>query len=661
MNDKQYKFLVEKNYFERKKTLYEENGSISWSTFFADQEANKEKVVLLTNDDFPNGTLRIRAPCMLKLTENISFNPNRPTTWLNSSDQVTSDFSEAVKIDPDRELDWMPKASATNNSQYFEPEVAFAYSLGFFAAITVESSDVIINLNGYMLEEHVEHHTQQKFFSHIELSDQPFIPMEGPTNFGNVLRSARHCWIFGGTMGLSSHHCIHGNDCDNIIIEDIRFVNFEVAAVAINGGKNIYYNNLTVEGNNHDIPVLGTYSAGRLIKGFVKMLQDMGHDTAALNSASDVLNGELDDAFNAIVFNNGTIAPVFENTTGLMDGNPHGFIINPKGVAVKGFLEGRINNKCNETTNISMFNCSINGIHGKIIEVIAVDDGNGSVQTDTAGAVFRFFDQVSNVSGGKYYYQGTSLSDVQVEIAKIKKTLDDASASTSFLGTLNIQEGIQVWKDNAGFYFLKEGTTIKLYNNADNPVLIDSEEVVYNILCNGDSMFHVNKGCFGLKVDGANGMYLENFTISDINNSGDLGSLFAGYYTKSHPDQGTMVGYFGAKTFGAVFTAVNDLKIENMGITNIVSENATAEGFLVQNGSCNLDLNNINVDTVSSNAGGTFNSNLTLLPNIEPVSRGIHLGSGLFNVKVKNTSVTNIINPSGTPFDYSYDIQSIIN
>jgi hypothetical protein len=660
MNEKQYKFLGEKNYFERKKTLYEGNGTVNWATFAANQEINKGKVVLLANSDFANGTLRIKAPCMLKFTENISFNPNRPTTWLNSSDAVTSDFSQAVKIDPNRALDWNPDISAPNNSQYFEPEVKFAYSLGFFAAITVESSDVIINLNGYKLDEHLEHYVQQKFYSHIELSDQPFIPMEGPTNFGNILRSAKHCWIYGGTLGRSSHHCIHGNDCDNIIIEDIAFSDFEVGALALNGGKNIYLNNLTVDQNHKNVFVLGTYSAGRLIRGFVKQVQDQGQSTTVLNNALTALNNDLDETFNSIIFNNGTIPTVFDNPISLMDGNAHGIIINPKGVAVNNFLEGRNSNRCNETTNICMFNCSINSIHNKIIEVIAVDNGNGSPQVDTAGAVFRFFDQVSTLVDDKYYYQGTSLSNVQVELAKVKKTMDDASLSTAFLGTLNIQEGIRLWKDNGSYYFKVNSGNVILYDGADTQVLVGGNPVVYKILCNGDSMFHVNKGCFGLKVDGANGMYVENCSVSDIKNLGEKGSLLAGNYLGSHPSQGSMVGYFGARTFGAIFSAVNDLKIDNFGITSIVSENASAEGLILQNGSCNVSINNVSIDTICSNENGTFDNNATILPNLIPISKGIYIGPNLFNINLDNISVSNVKNPEGTPFDNSYDIQSLL-
>ena len=55
-----------------------------------------------------------------------------------------------------------------------------AYHLGFFAAITVESDDVILDLNGKSLKQSKLHNLQQRFYSHIELASAPFIPKQGP-------------------------------------------------------------------------------------------------------------------------------------------------------------------------------------------------------------------------------------------------------------------------------------------------------------------------------------------------------------------------------------------------------------------------------------------------------------------------------------------------
>ena len=161
------------NYFSVLKDEFLKNGETNWSD---NQEEMKNKVVNLYNKDFEHGTLRIRVPCILVLKENINFNPNRPKTFLNKDNEVVDDFSEAVALDPDRVLDWMPSITKPENEQYFQDEIRFGYSLGFFAAMAIECDNVIVDLNGYIFQQHLEHSLQQRFFAIIELADQPFIP-----------------------------------------------------------------------------------------------------------------------------------------------------------------------------------------------------------------------------------------------------------------------------------------------------------------------------------------------------------------------------------------------------------------------------------------------------------------------------------------------------
>lgn len=643
-------------FFNNLRETYEANGEVTWDTFFSNQEIHKKKVVLLTNNDFNKGTLRIREPCMIKLIENIKFNPNRPQTW-KSNNSITNDFNQATALDPNRVLDWMPHQNVENNSQYFEPEVSFAYTLGFFAALTIESSDIIIDLNGFVLEQHQEHILQQRFFACIELADQPFIPMQGPSNFGAILRSAKNLMICNGKIGASSHHGIHGNNASNVLFEDIVFDSFEVAAISINGSKNIYMNNLTINKNSRNVPVLGTYSAGRFIKNFVRYVQDHNLSSIGLDNAFEELNNDIDNVFNEIIFNNGHISGEYKNDDGLIDGNAYGILINPNGVAVNSFLEGRNSNKANETGNIYMNNCNINGIHGKINEIVAIgiDDVSNIAQVDIAGATLQFFRYVSMRVDDKYYYKGTSLSDTQIELAKVKKVLENNNQPTNFFGTLNIQEGIHLWKDDTTKYFtLTPDRKIILKDANGNNVKINNKDVIYQIFCNGDTMFHVNKGIIGLKVDGANKMHIENVIISDIINSGNRGSHIYGCYTKSHPQQGNMIGYHGAKTYGATFSAVNDLNCNKLTIDTIESKYAQATGMSLMNNSSNCNLENMNVSNIKAAVAEEFDGTRPLLPNELPKATGLFIGSDLFNIKVSNCDITNLQNMINYPYKKEY-------
>lgn len=657
-DNKQYYYNLKSAEFDQLRKTYASNGTVSWTTFSANPNIHQKKVIELQQSDFDHGTLRIQNPGCFILTENIAFNPNRPTTWLDASNAVTNDFSQAKAIDPNRSLDWFPKSSAPNNAQYFEPEVAFAYGLGFFAAITVECRDVIIDLNNYTLEQHKEHQLQQRFFATIELADQPFIPFQGPSNFGSVLRSARNTCICNGILGLSSHHGIHGNDGDNIMIRDVQFHSQEVAGVSINGFRNIFFKDVTTVGNNHNIPVLGTYSAGRFIKNFVALTVLRGHQTPGLLAAMATLNTQMDTCFNAHIFSSGTIPSLFANASKLIDGNGYGILINPKGVAVGPFIENRQTSRANETTNIYMNNCQINNVDGKINEIVAISGPNGNgVQVDTAGAALQLFNGASNKVGDKYYYAGTALTNVQIELARIKNT----QSAANYLGTLNIQPAIVQWKDNSALYFKAVNGIFKMYNGSNAPHLIGGIPIEYIIEGNCDTMFHVNKGMIGLRIDGGNDICIINCGISNVSNDGNLGSTLPGAYVKSHKDTGDkLIGYQGAKTFGAVLSACNNVIIRNLNISGITSTHGSACGLSIRNGSTNMDAKNVLIQNVSSNANGTFSPTDVGLPNEVAISRGIHVGPDCFNIDIINFDCKNMKNSSGNPYDLTYDIQSKI-
>ena len=160
-------------------------------------ESNQDPI-LLNQSDFNYGTYRITSPGVYKLSEDIVFNPNPGT------------FDIDTKIFTD-DNDWMPKS---NQSTKFPSN---PFRLGFFAAITVESNNVVIDLNGKNIIQSRAHYLQQRFYSHIELANQPFISTQGPAKFGNSFFAPTNVKIKNGYLGLSSHHGIHGNGMKNII------------------------------------------------------------------------------------------------------------------------------------------------------------------------------------------------------------------------------------------------------------------------------------------------------------------------------------------------------------------------------------------------------------------------------------------------------------
>tara|TARA_B100001093_G_scaffold520421_1_gene615698 strand:+ start:1435 stop:3387 length:1953 start_codon:yes stop_codon:yes gene_type:complete len=610
---------------------YEYNGEIDWKTFDSDQKKYSKKVVNLKQKDFEHGTLRITQPCLIKLQENIFFNPNRPEKWIDSEGNLTSNFNQAVKIDPRRKLDWWPNLieKPVLNKTYFQKEVRHAYRLGFFSAIALETKDIIFDLNNFTIQQHPEHTLQQRFFTTVELADQPFVPRQGPGNFGNILKSATNVMIKNGTFGLSSHHGIHGNNNNTIVLKNLQFIDNEVSNIAINGGKHIYLSNINVIRNRHDIPVLGTYSAGRFLKLFMEGLKDaVENPHLEYIKSKEILLNELDKTFNAIFFKNESVPELFKNKSGLIDGNYYGIIINPTGVAINAPLKDRNNSKSKESYDIYFSSVYVNNIRTNINEILALKNSSNKILIAPAGGVFQFM-ECSKVIDDKYFYQGNALSDIQIELVQLLK---DNDGLQSFLGGFNIDEGILIWKRNKDSYFKHDFNNL-IGNN-------ELENYNYEIVANGDSMFHVNKGTFGIKIDGLNSSFLENINITNIFSEGKKGSLLAGNYQKSHPKQDHLDGYQGCFLYGLSLNASEDINVNNININNLESKNGSSYAIKVSGESNKITLSETVINNITS-CQIPFNHSDSFWPNLPTNSRGIYISENC-NVSSKLLIIDNI-------------------
>lgn len=233
-----------------------------------------ETITNLRQDDFSHGTYRIKTAGCYRLAEDIEFQPNcqcdvhRPST---SGGSETEHCWEPY--DEDRGCTLTPtRAQRQAGGGYDEP----AWKLGFFAAVTIEADDVLLDLNGYTLQQSPRHHARQRFFANVELGAAPFAFVHGaptgPANFGRPSLAPNRVKISGcagdgnggdatgrgpgcsvpsgsgsaddghdplgahGTLGRSSHHGIHGNDARTVLVERLRIEDYEVAAVSLNGG-----------------------------------------------------------------------------------------------------------------------------------------------------------------------------------------------------------------------------------------------------------------------------------------------------------------------------------------------------------------------------------------------------------------------------------------
>tara|TARA_B100000524_G_C23632177_1_gene363574 strand:+ start:29 stop:736 length:708 start_codon:yes stop_codon:yes gene_type:complete len=143
---------------------------------------------------------------------------------------------------------------------------------------------------------------------------------------------------------------------------------------------------------------------------------------------------------------------------------------------------------------------------------------------------------------------------------------------------------------------------------------------------NGDSMFHVNKGTFGLRIEGINTCTLDNISINNIESFGEEGSYLAGNYQKSHPKQAHLNGYLGNPIFGLDINASNDINVENLSINSISSKTGSASGICINGESIKVSLKNSTVENIKS-CQDSFDSKKAVWPNQPTNSRGLVVGA----------------------------------
>ena len=436
----------------------------------------------------------ISEPGIYKLCENISFHPNA----LDRGKQLSDDSFE-----PDL-------------SQYSP----FSYGLGFFSAIAIETSEVILDLNGFTIEQSPEHALIQRFFALIELASSPFIPSTGPAMFvgdNETFNSANDVIIKGpGTIGRSAHHGIHGNFNTNVTIEKVTFVDFEVGAVSLNRVNNLVIKDCDIPHNRHDVPVIGTFSSARFILPYLKILTEQYDYSMTLRSkivrASDVydtLKQAIVNVYDDVVaegFINATRHPLehslFNNPFRVIDGPCYAFVVHGKGPAVGDFGERLDVNKNNTCENIEISTNSIRNIKCWNNEVPAAVDSDGEeepvVITDARGAVLQFvntFDPSMKHSlaideSGRY--KGNIISDAQIMVA-----------SAILDGTLSDSPELQ----------LKP-------NTITNDIIewaVDADAVYSpKYRCNGDSMHHCIKGITVIRVENTAGFEIKGNVIQNV-------------------------------------------------------------------------------------------------------------------------------------------------
>jgi hypothetical protein len=353
--------------------------------------------VELRNKDFLHGTVRLIHSARYILMEDIIFEPNKDNDHLPTKSQT----------------------SGGKNAEY--PVAPYgAYTLGFFAAITIEGKNIVLDLNNKVLRQSHMFDVQQRFYANIELASSPFVPPQGPAAFGDSIKSAKNCLITNGTLGLSSHHGIHGNSASHIIIQNLIITEFEVAGIAMNGCEHSIIRNINICKMSQDIDVLSTYSAARFIRKHLDKVPDIitfnGKTKEQIKTA---LSYEMDKVKQAILKKENIPESVFKNTSGLYDGGVYGIVLNSRGIVVNDFIkntEKRVGNH-----NIMIHDVNIEGLVANGGEILGInrmpkkqDKKYGAkIQAGPVGSVLQINEIQKN---GKYI--GNVISDAKMLCSK---------------------------------------------------------------------------------------------------------------------------------------------------------------------------------------------------------------------------------------------------
>ena len=590
--------------------------------------------------DFENGTVIIDEPGYYCLEDNIVFNPNSLETLRKYGEDPSSLNIGRVMLS---------QMMGQYGNQLYD---AKDYGVGFFAAIAVSGHNITLDLNGYTLEQSKEHALLQRFYSNIEVGQQPFIGGQGPHSMGELEGTCKNLTIKNGILSTSSHHGIHGNAAQDVHLKDLVLNDFEVAAIALNGSRDINIKNVEIKRNRQEIPVLGIWSAGRFILPYLEhlitahpelYLRIQGKNCYVQNIYDDLVDAQA-NVYEDIVTNRRKFISrnthpdeydLFHNWENMMDGNVYGIVFNKLGVAVNAFptREG-IDDPEKFSQNICIDDVHIESLRGCHIETLTLkgtpkEDGSIPPQNDPIGSVFQIFNQEPGtpgteyqrryltISSGNWYnaqYIGTVISNAQAVVAKAVH--HDLFANAHLDVSRN-----SINNDTISWIEADPDTDeAQVYN------LLDLTDGIY---CNVDVMFHIAKGNIGFKLDNVNGLHMSNSGIENLENRGPLGSLDCNYSEDEHMPLTYYPGYNGADARGVSIAGSQSVNLYNVYTKEVIAYAGSAYGIDVHTDSTEIDITNVYIHDIHAGANEEADSydetEFTPNPNRLPYAAGLNI------------------------------------
>ena len=559
-----------------------------------------QKVINLTQADFKYGTVQIDSDFYVhSLTNNVV------KTIMDTSGYVFR-LSEDIVFDPMNFSGPVVKATVTTvgkpSPQYGLHTIypSDKYGIGFFTAIALSARNIVLDLNGFTLSQSLSHRTTQRFYANIETANSPFFMAQGPHSFGTNNVPTRRTMVCNGKIAMSSHHGIHGNQPEGLILKDLDCIDYEVSACSLNGGCDISFVNFRGLGSSPKVDTLGVFSSATFLEPYMSFLKNQ---PVTMDCFSSVANGIItktglqsynllvDDIFNVYDFyvnGNGPNGNIIQYVNELkrIDGNSYGISLNQNGATVGPFPKSRTS----PATRVYFNNVVLENHIGWVNEVpAAVSLSTLKPMNDSVGAIWqsnqkwRVLHDTGATNKGAFDIDRSIVGFCQFFVSKhqalIPSFLDTSRMSIGPLDVALMESGGSWYQSSYRF--------------------------------NGDSMLHNNKGVIGLKLDAIQDCYANNVTI---NNTKNITPIFGRFYSDHQYDSdfdsthavtdeefqyksrltaelgGSLPGSHSTDCRGISLSSSDSVVLENVRVQNTASERGLATGIDVMFESSNISI-----------------------------------------------------------------------
>ena len=256
---------------------------------------------------------------------------------------------------------------------------------------------------------------------------------------------------------------------------------------------------------------------------------------------------------------------------------------------------------------ITIKDVKIQGINVQVNEVAALKTKNWNrgqqnfdpmAQIDPVGGVYQYEANVDSAFGARGNFKGNVVSNAQLFVAKYLKMKASSSFEYQYKCFQDKPDPSkscpvtgQVTTPTASCRMnQKGGDPAELQTQLS---LIRQETLDWaasggpftgeaQVICGGDNMFHVNKGVFGLRIDAAVGVTLDNVVIDTVENLAQPGSPMCGdSMSNSHPASIQMHHYMGGDAVGVSIAGAQKVDFQNCAIRHVTSQNGNAHGVVI--------------------------------------------------------------------------------